>query len=695
MEQINTMTTRINPVATLAVEGDIALLCVDSPPVNALSLAVREGILGGLEKALSDPVVSAVILICGGRTFFAGADISEFGKPLQLPTLWDVIDALDAAGKPIIAAIHGTALGGGFEVALACHYRIADPAAKFGFPEVTLGILPAAGGTQRLPRLVSPDDALEMIVGGGPIDAGTALAKGIVDELAPPAELREGAIAFARRIAADGRPLRRISDEALKLDDAGVFDRYRQANARKMQGLDAPEACVKAIEAAYQRPFADGIALERQLFAQLVAGPQAAALRHVFFAERQVGNLPDISSDIRPLPVETIGVIGAGTMGSGIAMCFLNAGFPVTIVETSAEALNRGLDGIRASYDAQAARGRLTRKETEDRYSRLSGATDMADLVHCDLIVEAVYEDMAVKKQIFGQLDAVAKPEAILATNTSFLDVDEIASATTRPHMILGLHFFSPANIMRLLEVVRGPRTDRRVVATALALGRRLGKVAVPVGNCHGFVGNRILAARQSEAERLMLEGTAPWDIDRVHAAFGMPMGPFAMYDLAGLDLGWSLEASKGETVVERLCEADRRGQKTGAGFYDYDEKRRATPSHVTEGIIAEVAARAGIVQRPSSDDEIWRRCTWRMINEAARILEDGMATRASDIDTIWINGYGWPRHTGGLLYYADAVGLAPILSGLSEFERRYGADFTPAALLERLMIEGRSFSER
>jgi len=687
----------LNDVASLSWEDAIAVLTIDSPPVNTLSLAVREGLIAGIAKALDDADTTAIILICAGRTFFSGADITEFGKPLRDPTLWDVIDRIDGASKPIIAAMHGSVFGGGLEVALACHYRVGVPSLRCGLPEVKLGLLPAAGGTQRLPRLIGVEAALEMIVGGDPIDAATAFSRGVVDRLISEDALRGEAIAFARGIVEDSRPLRRVGEEDGKLASAdalaSILRQFTSANAKKIAGLDAPHACMEAVEAACILPFDAGLALERALFQKLVTSPQAVARAHIFFAERQAARIPGIGADVTPLPIRSVGIVGGGTMGRGITMTFLNAGFPVTLVETSPEACDRALAAIADSYSSSVTRGRIARAEADRRIASLTGAVTLDALAQCDLVLEAVFEDMDVKKHLFAQLDTLLKPDAILATNTSFLSVDAIAAATARPDRVVGLHFFSPANIMRLLEVVRGAATDDRVLATAMALGRKLGKLAILVGNCHGFVGNRILAARQREADRLMLQGVVPADIDRVHVAFGLPMGPFAMYDMAGLDLGWNAETSRGETVVERLCEAGRRGQKTGAGFYDYDENRRPLPSPTTQAIIAAVAEAQGVTARPASDAEIWQRCAYPMINEGARILEEGMASRASDIDLIWINGYGWPAHTGGPLHYADAVGLDRIVARLSAYAVSYGADFKPAPLLEKLAREGGRFA--
>lgn len=693
-----TSATRINPVVELRRDGEIAVLAINSPPVNALSAQVREGIVEGIRAAGADSAVKAVVLHCEGRTFFAGADISEFGKLPKHPMLPEVVDFIEASAKPVVAALHGTALGGGLETALACHYRVAVPSAKCGFPEVKLGLLPGAGGTQRLPRLVGPERAMEMVTSGSPISAKAAKEMGIVDELVDEKDLLASAIAFARKVVAENRPLKKVRD----LDDKiaatrgkpEIFEGFRKANARKFRGFQAPEYNIRCIEAAVNLPFDEGIKLERQLFQELVSGEQSAAQRHVFFAERQVWKIPDISDDTPTLPVKKVGIIGAGTMGGGISMNFANAGLPVTIVEAKPEALERGLGVIRRNYESTAKKGRMSMEDVERRMGLLTGSLNMQDLADCDLIIEAVFENMAIKKEIFTKLDAIAKPGAILASNTSYLNVNEIAAMTKRPEHVLGMHFFSPANIMRLLEVVRGEKTDKRVIATAMQLGRQIGKIAVLVGVCHGFVGNRMLEPRQREANRLILEGAMPWDVDRVLYEFGFPMGPFAMADLAGLDIGWSRETSKGETVREILCEQDRRGQKTGAGFYDYDENRNAKPSELVEQIILDLSAKNGITRRKISDQEILERCVYTMINEGAKILEEGIAIRSSDIDIVWINGYGWPVYRGGPMFYGEQVGLGKVFDRLRAYEAQYGANFKPAALLERLVAEGKGFRD-
>jgi 3-hydroxyacyl-CoA dehydrogenase len=688
----------LNAVTTLAVEGDVAIVTLNSPPVNALSAPVREGLTLGINAALADSAVKSVVLICEGRTFIAGADITEFGKAPVGPSLQDVQNTIENASKPVVAAIHGTALGGGLEVALTCHYRVAVPSAKCGLPEVNLGLLPGAGGTQRLPRIVGAAKALEMMTTGQHVAAKACLAMGLVDELAEEGKLRETAVAFAKKIVAEGRPLKRVRDleDKVLADRAnpGLFAEFRKANARKFRGFMAPESNIKCIEAAVNLPFDEGMAVERKLFMELMTGSQSAAQRYVFFAERQAAKIPDIGDDVAILPVKKVGVIGAGTMGGGISMNFLSAGYAVTIVETQQAALDRGIATIRKNYENTAKKGRLTQADVETRMGLLTGTLALEDLADCDLIIEAVFENMDIKKDVFGRLDKIAKAGAILASNTSYLDVNEIASATTRPESVIGLHFFSPANVMRLLEIVRGAATSKEVIATSMQIGKKIGKVAVLVGVCPGFVGNRILSQRQREAQKLVMEGAMPWDIDRVLFDFGFPMGPFAMSDLAGLDIGWSKENSKSSTIREVLCEMDRRGQKSGSGYYDYDENRNAIPSPVVEQIILDFAAKQGINRRDISDEEILERCVYPMINEGAKILEEGMAIRASDVDIVWLNGYGWPLYRGGPMFYGDLIGLPKVLEKMKTFQAQMGEEFKPSALLERLVAEGKSFKD-
>ncbi|WP_370690628.1 3-hydroxyacyl-CoA dehydrogenase NAD-binding domain-containing protein [Parvibaculum sp.] len=688
----------MNDVATLEKDGEIAVLTLNSPPVNALSGPVREGINNGIKQAIDDADVKAIVLICEGRTFIAGADITEFGKAPSGPSLFDALAMIEHGPKPVVAAIHGTALGGGLEVALTCHYRVAVPSAKCGLPEVNLGLLPGAGGTQRLPRIVGPEKALEMVTSGQHVGAKKCLEMGLVDELAEEGKLREGAVAFAKKIVAEKRPLKKVRDLNDKVEAARgkpeIFAEFRKANARKFRGFLAPEYNIQCIEAAVNLPFDEGIKVEQKLFRELVTGTQSAAQRHVFFAERQVWKLPDVPADTPTIPVNKVGIIGAGTMGGGIAMNFLNVGLPVTIVETKQDALDRGLGVIRKNYENSAKKGRFSMEEVEKRMGLLKGSLDMNDLADSDLVIEAVFENMDVKKQVFTKLDAIVKPGAILATNTSALNIDEIATAVKRPEAVIGLHFFSPANVMRLLEVVRADKTSKPVIATSMQLAKKIGKIAALVGVCPGFVGNRILAQRQREAQKLILEGAMPWDVDRVLYDFGLPMGPFAMSDLAGLDIGWSKEKSQGATIRDVLCEMDRRGQKTGAGFYDYDENRNAKPSPVVEKIILDFAQKKGINRRKISDDEILERCIYPMINEGAKILEEGKAIRSSDIDIVWINGYGFPVYRGGPMFYGDTVGAAKVLAKMKEFQATMGDDFKPAKLLEKIVAEGKKFSD-
>jgi 3-hydroxyacyl-CoA dehydrogenase len=690
--------TAINPVTDLSMDGDVAVITLNSPPVNALSANVREGLFEGFKAATADPAAKAIVLICEGRTFIAGADITEFGGASRGPSLFDVQEMMENAPKPVIAAIHGTALGGGLEVALVAHYRVAVPSARLGLPEVNLGLQPGAGGTQRLPRVAGPEKALEMMTSGRHAPAKEALEMGLVDELAEEGKLREAAVAFARRCVAENKPLVRVRDNNAKVEAARgkpeIFEAFRKANARKFRGFLAPEYNIRCIEAAVNLPFDEGLAVERKLFGELVTGSQSAAQRYSFFAERQAQKIPDVPDDTPLIPVKSVGIIGAGTMGGGIAMNFANVGIAVTIVEVQKEALERGLKVIRGNYERTASRGGITAAQVEERMALITGSLDMNDLAPVDLVIEAVFERMDVKKDIFTKLDAICKPGAILATNTSGLNIDEIASVTQRPEAVIGLHFFSPANVMKLLEIVRADHTSKSVIATSMKLAKQIGKIAALVGVCPGFVGNRILAQRQREAQKLVMEGAMPWDVDRVLYDFGFPMGPFAMSDLAGLDIGWVKERSKGESIRDVLCEMDRRGQKTGAGYYDYDENRNAKPSPVTEKIINDFIVKTGSNPRTVSDEEILERCIYPMINEGVKILEEGKAIRSSDIDVVWQNGYGWPVYRGGPMWYGDQIGPAKVLEKMKEFQAKMGDDFKPAALLEKLVAEGKKFSD-
>ncbi|HEY3912584.1 MAG TPA: 3-hydroxyacyl-CoA dehydrogenase NAD-binding domain-containing protein [Stellaceae bacterium] len=685
----------INTSVDLRREGGVAVVVVDNPPVNALKHEVRAGLAQALRQARDEASVEAVAIACAGRTFFAGADISEFGKPPQPPSLGEVIAQIEAMPKPVVAAIHGTALGGGFELALACHFRVAAAGARVGLPEVKLGLLPGAGGTQRLPRLVGPEKALRMIVTGEPIGAAEAAADGIIDEIVE-GDLIAGTIAFARRAVAERRPLRRVRDR----DDRLIAEGFADAAAtltQRLRGREAPTACVEAVRNAIVLPFEEGLRRESELFAKLVAGDQSKAQRHVFFAEREAAKVPGIPAETTPRPVARAAVIGAGTMGGGIAMCFANAGIPVTLIETGPDLLRKGRDRIAANYRATVARGGRAAEEMDRRMALIAGAVGIEAAGAADVVIEAVFEEMDLKERVFAELDRAAKPGALLATNTSTLDVDQIARATSRPQDVVGTHFFSPANVMRLLEIVRGARSAPDAVATALALARRLGKVPAVVGVCYGFVGNRMLARRSIEAERLLLEGASPQQVEAALTEFGLPMGPFAMMDLAGLDVGWLIRKSRGEEAVieDALCEAGHFGQKTGKGYFRYEPGSRAPiPDPEVERIILEASARHGIARRRIGPEEIVERTVFPMINEGARILEEGIAARPGDIDVIWVYGYGWPVWRGGPMYYADRLGLAQLRDRLALFAERSGDEtLRPAPLLSRLAAEGRGFA--
>ncbi|MDM7929911.1 3-hydroxyacyl-CoA dehydrogenase NAD-binding domain-containing protein [Blastomonas fulva] len=660
-----------SPIST-EKRGDILIVTSNNPPVNALGAGVRVGLDAALTQASADDGIKAVVLICAGQTFFAGADITEFGKPPVEPILTDLIPKIEAFDKPVIAAIHGTALGGGLETALAAHYRVAVPSAKLGVPEVKLGLLPGAGGTQRLPRVVGVKAALEMTAKGDPISATQAHKWGLVDELAEEGALLDTALALAEKVKAI-RPIPRVSVRTISPDDAAI-EAFRKENARKFRGFDAPAANIACVEAATRLPFAEGIDFERTEFMKLMFGSQSAAQRHIFFAERKASKIDGIASDIALRPIAKVGVIGAGTMGGGITMNFLSAGIAVTIVEQAEEALNRGVGVIRKNYEASAAKGRLTTEQVEKAMGLLTPSLSLDDLSDCDLIIEAIFENMDVKKEVFGKLDAIAKPGAILASNTSYLNVDEIAASTSRAQDVLGMHFFSPANVMKLLEVVRGANTADDVLATVMALAKKIKKVAVVAGVCHGFIGNRMLMPRQVEANKLLMEGATPEQIDRVHVEFGMPMGPFQMSDLAGVDIGWHRDPTRIESIRDALCAEDRWGQKKGAGFYDYDEKRNPTPSPRVAEIIEDFRSRSNMPKREISDQEIIERTLYTMVNEGAMILEEGMAQRASDVDVVWIYGYGWPVYRGGPMFWAGLEGTPKIVEGL----KKHGFTISP-----------------
>lgn len=690
------------------LRGNIALMTIDNPPVNPLSSGVRQGLSDGLDKAMADAQVEAIVLTGAGRAFIAGADISEFGGAAKGPSLHDCLQAMDNSVKPIVAAINGTAFGGGLEVALCCHYRVIAPSAPVGLPEVKLGLLPGAGGTQRLPRLIGAEKALEFILSGDPIPGPAAHTMGIADAVAD-GDVVTSAISFALDLIARGAPIRRIRDEQTLLEaDRGrtdLFENARKTSARKMRKRFAPEMIIQCVEAAVNLgDFDAGMAVEAKCFAQCLRHPQREALIHMFFAEREVAKIPDVPRDTATTEINQAGVIGCGTMGGGITMSFLNVGIPVTVLELDQTALDRGMGVIKRNYDIQVQRGRMTAGQVDERMGLLRGTTQFEDLGKADVIIEAIYENIDVKVDTFKKMEAVGKPGAILASNTSGLDIDKMAQATTRPESVIGLHFFSPANVMRLLEVVRGTQTSKETIATAMKLGKQLKKIAVLSGNAPGFIGNRMLAGYTRQAGEIILQGATPYQVDNALLAFGMPMGPFQMNDLVGLDLGWrarKLAGMKPEDVpitarvADKLCELERFGQKTNRGFYVYPEGSRAgraDPEVVN--IVEQTSAELGITRQDIDDEEVLKRCLYPLINEGARILEDGIAIRPCDIDIVYINGYGFPEVTGGPMFWADQIGLDNILTDIKAFQAQYGGDiWQPAPLLERLVEQGKSFA--
>ncbi|WP_312591601.1 3-hydroxyacyl-CoA dehydrogenase NAD-binding domain-containing protein [Stutzerimonas nitrititolerans] len=695
----------MSELVRLQRRDEIALIIADNPPVNALGQAVRQGLLQAFQAAEADPQVAAVVLLCEGSTFFAGADIKEFGKPPMAPSLPEVIDAIEGGSKPSVAVIHGTALGGGLEVALGCHYRIARADAKVGLPEVKLGLLPGAGGTQRLPRLAGVAQALDMILSGAPIASTEARDHHIVDELFE-GDLTDAGLAYARRLLQEGRGVRRSGEQTRGLegtDNAALIAARHAEVVKRSPGLFSPLRCIAAVEAATRLPLAEGLERERELFLECLNSPQRAALVHAFFAERQAAKIADLPVDTRPREIRTAAVIGGGTMGVGIALCFANAGVPVKLLEVGDEALQRALQRARDTYATSIKRGSLSEAAMVQRLALIEGITDYAALADVDLVVEAVFEDMAVKQQVFERLDAVCKPGAILASNTSSLDLNAIAAFTRRPEDVVGLHFFSPANVMRLLEVVRGARTSHEVLASAMAIGRKLKKVAVVVGVCDGFVGNRMLFQYGREAEFLLEEGATPQQVDAALRNFGMAMGPFAVRDLAGLDIGQAIRKRQRAilpahlefpTVADRLCAAGMLGQKTGIGYYRYEPGNR-TPLENPElaSMLAAASREKGIERRELDERYIVERTIYSLVNEGAKILEEGIAQRSSDIDLIYLNGYGFPAWRGGPMFYADSVGLDRVLATIRELHARCGEWWKPAPLLEKLAAEGRTFS--
>ncbi|HWK00178.1 MAG TPA: 3-hydroxyacyl-CoA dehydrogenase NAD-binding domain-containing protein [Xanthobacteraceae bacterium] len=679
-------------------EKDIALVLVDNPPVNALRHAVRLGILEAMRAAAGDAGIRAIVLSAKGRTFMAGADISEFGKPLASPSLPEVIAFMETVQKPLVAAVFGTPLGGGLEITFGCHFRVAAPSTRLGLPEIKLGIIPGAGGTQLLPRLVGVEKAAKMILSGEPIAAADALASGLVDKIVE-GDVVQGAVAFAHRVLAEKRALvhPRARDEKISPAARDGLEKVAAETLKKTRGMQAPQAAVESLRNIFTLPVDAGRKRERELFNELVIGEQAAAQRHIFFAEREALKIFGVGKDVKPREIKSAAVIGAGTMGGGIAMALASSGIPVTVIETGENALVRGLGAVRKNFEMSVKRGSLTPEAVEKRLGLVKGATSLDAAKDADLLIEAVFEDMAVKEQVFGTLDKIAKPGAVLATNTSYLDVDKIAAITSRPTDVVGMHFFSPANVMRLLEIVRGEKTSPEVLATALAVGRKLGKTPVVVGVCRGFVGNRMLARRQEAAERLLLDGALPHEVDQALTDFGFPMGPLAVSDLAGLDISWRNRKALGTRaeIADTLCEMGRFGQKTGRGYYRYEPGSR-TPLRDPEADAVVVAAsqKLGRTRRNFMPDEIVERLIFPMINEGARILEEGIAARASDIDVIWVRGYGFPVWRGGPMFYADSVGLANIRGRLKTFAQESGDEtLNPAPLIEKLAATGKGFA--
>lgn len=691
----------MSEVVDYSLRDGVGVITINNPPVNALGHAVRSGLVECLKRGERDPDARALVVIGGGRTFPAGADIREFGKPPEPPALIEVINTFEDSDKLLVAAIHGTALGGGLELALGCDYRIGLDSAAVGLPEVKLGLLPGAGGTQRLPRLIGADAALEVIVSGEQLKAARALELGIFDAVVE-SDLESEAIRFAKRLVEQGAALRKLKDLPAKVDSPTLFEDFERRVAREKRGFEAPRRCIEAVRMAVEMPFEEGMEKGRQMFQHLRASSQAVAQRYAFFADREVAKVPGIGKETPQRDINTVAVLGAGTMGGGIAMAFANAGLPVRLLDVKEEALDKGVAVIRRNYENTARKGRLTTEQVEQRMALIRPTVSWDDLKDVDLVVEAVFENMAVKKDVFGKLDQVCKPGAILATNTSTLDVNEIAAVTNRPGDVLGMHFFSPANVMKLLEVVRGENTADDVLATVMALAKRLRKVAVCVGVCFGFVGNRMLLRRQHEAELLVEQGATPEQVDKVLYEFGFPMGPFAMNDLAGLDVMSSINEEQRKaggdapaTWMDRLADLGRLGQKSGAGVYRYEQgDRTPKPDPEAMQMIEDWRREKGVTPRDVSDQEILERCLYVMVNEGARILEEGIAARPLDVDVVWMHGFGFPVYRGGPMHWADQVGLKEILERVEHYHRETGApQWEPADLLKRCAAEGKGFA--
>jgi 3-hydroxyacyl-CoA dehydrogenase len=691
------------PVVRLEKEGDVGVIIVNYPPVNALGPGVSEGIIECLHKANADAGIKSIVLMGDGRSFIAGADIRGFGTGRKrLPLGQRTYDVLDASAKPVVAAIHGYALGGGLENAMACHYRIAVPSAKVGLPEVLIGILPGGGGTQRLPRLAGAEVALDMIVSGRHVPAPEAKSLGILDEVLPDgASLRDSAIAYAKKIAT-ARPLPRVRDKTVTAD-ASLFEAKRKSIARRARNQRAPYACIEAVEAACVMPFDEGLAREQAIFAELENSAEARALRYAFFAEREVAKLPDSTAGVAAFDFQRPAVIGAGTMGGGIAMSFADFGYDVKIMDASKESLDRGMERIRNNYATSVKRGSLAQDEMERRLSRIHPVPGYDDIKDADVVVEAVFERMDVKKEVFAKLDEVMAPGTFLFSNTSALDMDELAATTKQPEYVAGTHFFSPANVMKLLEVVRPPKASFETVATAMAMGRKIGKISAVAGNTDGFVANRSRAPFNSEMVILLEEGCLPEQVDKVMVDFGYPMGPFAVGDLAGLDIGAEGRKRRAAAnpnyrklpIADKLVEMGRFGQKTGAGWYKYEKGDRTPhPDPEVAAIIKQVAAEMGVTQKSFTDTEILQRLLFSSVNEACRILEEGKAYRASDVDVMWLHGFGFPRYRGGLMYWADGIGIRNVYNQIAAWHQQYGERWAPSKLLRDLAESGTPFRD-
>ena len=694
------------PVRFERIDG-VGVITLDNPPVNAFSMALRTAIRDALNEGVQDSSVVALVLTGGGRMFSAGADITEFssGVSNQPPTLPDIIELIENSPKPIVAALHGNAMGGGCEVGLGCHARCASAGTKIGLPEVTLGLLPGAGGTQRMPRVLGVKAALDLIVTGKPLDAKKAHAGGLVDELVPAGgDLVATAVALAKRLAAAGGPPAKTSEREDRLEEARqqptLFDDYRKSIARQARGYEAPYVCIDCIEASVTRTFEEGLAFERDAFQKLRASDQSKALRHVFFAERQASRVRGVGPDTKELPIKSGAVLGCGTMGGGIAMNFANAGIPVTVTEGDQAALDRGIDLIRKNYAATVSKGRMSQDAMDQCMALITPTLDVDSVADSDIVIEAVFENMDLKKDIFTRLDSLCRPDAVLATNTSSLDVNEIAAVTSRPEQVVGLHFFSPANVMKLLEIVRGARTSPEVLATALGLSKTMGKVGIVVGVCDSFAANRSLYAYTRQAGFLIEEGALPEQVDRVIYDFGFPMGPFAVGDLAGIDVGYKIRQHRPEpegrysAIADKLYLMGRYGQKTGKGWFRYEDGRTPIPDPEVTGLILQESKALGIERREISDEEILQRCLYPMINEGARILQEGIVERASDFDLIWLYGYGFPRYRGGPMFWADLLGVDHVYEVMKEFHEVHHDWLEPAPLLERLAKEGGTFGE-